>query len=146
MAYDAIDVQTLCMTHTKADRWLRTQLSKALEESGLTMMEWLLLTSICKSKEAGLTVSEIAELLGVTLPQITALTQQLLKKGLIKQSVEPADRRSRRLCTSAEGQRLAAAAQQRVAAAIENASSAPILLKYKQLLAALVESPATVLE
>jgi len=135
-----IDVFTLCMTHAHVDRWLRTQIAKALENCSLTMMEWLLLSSVQKNKDEGLTVSQMAKLLGVTLPQVTALTQQLLKKELLKQVVESQDRRSRRLYVSPAGEKLCNEAQQQIEEAMQSAHKVPLLDSYRQIMSALVEA------
>ncbi len=41
----------------------------------------------------GLRVSEVARLLGVTLPTITAVTDKLVERGLARRDEDPADRR-----------------------------------------------------
>ena len=135
-----IDVFTLCMTHAHVDRWLRTQIARALNESDLTMMEWLLLSSVQKNKTEGLTVSQMAKLLGVTLPQVTALTQQLLKKELLKQVVESQDRRSRRLYVSPAGEKLCDQAQRQIEEAMQAPNKLPLLDNYRQIMSALVEA------
>lgn len=137
----SLDVHTLCMTHARVDRWLRTHISNALEDSQLTMMEWLLLMSIHKHEKEGLIITEIAELLGVSLPQVTALTHQLLNKKFLKQQVERQDRRSRRLCITPEGSVVSRAAARKLEGVVNNISEAPQLRSYRQLLARLVQQP-----
>ena len=68
------------------------------------MMEWLLLGVVAGSKSSGLTMSDIAEALHVTLPQVTALVNKLLPLKLIKQKSASNDRRSRVVTITSKGQ------------------------------------------
>jgi DNA-binding MarR family transcriptional regulator len=146
MDQTALDAHTLFMTHTQVDRWLRLQIGRALEATNLTMMEWLLLMSVRKHAKKGLTITGVAELLGVSLPQVTALTQQLLKKQLLTQQIERQDRRSRRLCISAKGEKLSDQALHEVELLLNDLSEAPEVRGYKHLLTRLVDRPPTVLQ
>lgn len=67
-------------------------------------MEWLLLGVVSQGKSTGLTMSEIAEALHVTLPQVTALVNKLLPLKLIKQKSASTDRRSRVVTITSKGQ------------------------------------------
>lgn len=104
---ESISMYEACLLHSKADRALRVTVSHQLEEYGLSMMEWLLLATICRGNKDGVTMSEAASALSVTLPQVTALMNGLVKKKLIKQKVSSQDRRSRRLTCTAQGKRTA---------------------------------------
>ncbi len=54
----------------------------------------------------GLRVSEVARLLGVTLPTITAVTDKLVERGLARRDEDPADRRQTVCRLTAEGEHL----------------------------------------
>ncbi len=103
---ESSEVYQFCIAHTQADRWLRTQIAQAFGASNMTMMEWLLLQSVEMSDKIGLSITKAAELLGVSLPQVTALTQGLVKQGLLRQNVDPEDRRSRRLFIEKKGRQV----------------------------------------
>lgn len=95
-----LNMYKACLLHSQMDRNLRLIASRHLVEFNLTMMQWLLLEAVCASSRKGLTMSESAEILGVTLPQVTALSNELMKAKMLKQKVSTKDRRSRRLsCT-----------------------------------------------
>lgn len=102
-----LDIYGFCMAHTQADRWLRLQINQALKTTTkLTMMEWLLLLSVNRKAEAGLSVTEAAESLGVSLPQITALVRHLVNHKVVVQRVVAQDRRGRRLYVLPAGKAL----------------------------------------
>ena len=95
-----------CLLHSRADRALRTVISRHLEQFDLTMMEWLLLATVRQGPKEGLTMTAIANTLDVTLPQVTALSASLSRAKLIRQKVSRQDRRSRRLVMTTTGQKL----------------------------------------
>jgi DNA-binding MarR family transcriptional regulator len=133
------DAHSFLMTHAQTDRWLRTNFAQALEATDLTMMEWLLLTTLSKYGDEGQTVTEVAEQMAVSLPQITALTQELQKKGLIEQQTERQDRRSRRLLITAKGKTICDEGCDAVNTALGHLSTSPQLRSYKQFLSHLVD-------
>lgn len=92
--------------HAKADRALRGVVTKAIEKSSLTMTEWLALAVIAGGPKDGLRMSEVAQELDVTLPQVTALVTSLIEKKLCKQRVFVEDRRGRQVTASLKGRRL----------------------------------------
>ncbi len=81
-------------------------MSKQLEQSQVTMMEWLLMGVVCHGPKQGITMSDAAGTLDVTLPQVTALTAGLTKSKLLKQKISRQDRRSRRLICTPAGKQL----------------------------------------
>ncbi|CAN5630726.1 hypothetical protein BH23PAT1_BH23PAT1_2470 [soil metagenome] len=102
---EVLNMHRACLLHSQMDRNLRLIATRHLEEFGLTMMQWLLLEEVCKNSRKGLTMSESADILGVTLPQVTALTNELIKTRMLKQKVSTKDRRSRRLSCTVTGKR-----------------------------------------
>lgn len=94
----------ICLLHAQSDRALRALIAERLSGMNITMMEWLLLGVVAHGKSTGLTMSEIAEALHVTLPQVTALVNKLLPLKLIKQKSASTDRRSRVVTITSKGQ------------------------------------------
>lgn len=109
---DQISIYDMCLLHSRADRALRTLVSRQLDKFDLTMMEWLTLETVKRSPKEGLTMSSVATTLEVTLPQITALSSSLAKSKLVKQKVSRQDRRSRRLSLTESGRKLLADIEQ----------------------------------
>ncbi len=101
-----INMYEACLMHARADRALRLVVSKHLEQFGLTMMEWLLMATVCCSPKRGMTMSDVAAALNVTLPQVTALANNLVRSKFIKQKVNTSDKRSRYLSATVAGKRL----------------------------------------
>jgi len=94
----------MCLLHARSDRALRGSIASRLEKLNITMMEWLLLGVIKQSGAKGLSMSDIAQSLHVTLPQVTALVNKLLPLKLIKQKSANADRRSRLVSLTSKGE------------------------------------------
>ena len=94
----------ICLLHAQSDRALRAMIAEQLSSMNITMMEWLLLGVVSSGKTSGLTMSEIADSLHVTLPQVTALVNKLLPLKLIKQKSASNDRRSRVVTITSKGQ------------------------------------------
>lgn len=103
---EEINMYEACLMHARADRALRLVVSKQLEQFELTMMEWLLMATVCCSPHSGMTMSNVAGALNVTLPQVTALANNLVRSKLIKQKVNIRDKRSRYLMATPAGKRL----------------------------------------
>lgn len=95
-----------CLLHSRADRILRGVVSSHLEGFRITRMEWLLLSAIVESKSMKLSMTELAKILNVSLPQVTALVTGLLKDGLVEQHEATHDRRSRFVSATAKGKEL----------------------------------------
>jgi DNA-binding MarR family transcriptional regulator len=94
----------ICLLHARSDRAMRALIAERLNGHDVTMMEWLLLGVVSRGKSSGLTMSEIANTLQVTLPQVTALVNKLLPLKLIKQKSANNDRRSRVVTVTSKGQ------------------------------------------
>ncbi|HSX23481.1 MAG TPA: MarR family transcriptional regulator [Candidatus Saccharimonadales bacterium] len=95
----------LCLSHVRADRTMRAAIGKQLESYQLTMMEWLALGVVLAEPKDGVSMTQIAETLDVTLPQVTALVGNLLKLKLIKQKTLARDRRGRQVTLTLKGRR-----------------------------------------
>lgn len=99
-----MNMYEICLLHARSDRALRSQIASLLEESKITMMEWLLLGVVADGSSKGSTMSDVAKSLHVTLPQVTALVNKLLPLKLIKQKSASSDRRSRLVSLTSKGQ------------------------------------------
>lgn len=99
-----MNMYEICLLHARSDRALRSKIASLLEESQITMMEWLLLGVVAGGPAKGSTMSDIAKSLHVTLPQVTALVNKLLPLKLVKQKSANSDRRSRLVSLTSKGQ------------------------------------------
>ena len=113
MDANLLDPYQFFITQSQSNRWLKSVAADSLKSVKLTVMEWLLIVAI-KNNNYELTVTEAAEALGVSLPQITALTQKLIKQELVKQKVISSDRRSRALMLTTKGKELCAKSEEAV--------------------------------
>lgn len=110
----------LCLMHARADRTMREVVTKQLDPHGLTMMEWLVLGVVSQAPKNGFSMTQVAQILDVTLPQVTALVVVLVDHKLVKQTVLPEDRRGRQLTISSKGARLLDKIEGRVADAMRS--------------------------
>jgi DNA-binding MarR family transcriptional regulator len=117
--YQNLSMYQACLLHSRADRALRVMVSHKLEEYKLSMMEWLLLATVCEGPINGLTMTDVASKLTVTLPQVTALMNDLVRQKLIKQKVSTSDRRSRRLLCTLQGKRIVTKIEQSLKTAMD---------------------------
>lgn len=99
-----MNMYEICLLHARSDRAFRAAVAEKLEQSKITMMEWLLLGVVSKGSNKGVSMSDIAQTLTVTLPQVTALVNKLLPAKLIKQKSASSDRRSRLVSLTSKGQ------------------------------------------
>lgn len=94
------------LAHAKADRALKSVVSEVIQKSSLSMTEWLALAVIANGPREGTRMGVVAEMLNVTLPQVTALATDLIEKKLCKQHVYVDDRRGRLVLPTLKGRRL----------------------------------------
>lgn len=118
-SFELPSMYELCLMHARADRAMRSIISKQLEPTTLTMMEWLALSVVSQSPREGYSMSEVARALDVTLPQVTALAVTLIKTKLIKQKVLATDRRGRQVTITTKGSRLLGKIEQHIALAMQ---------------------------
>lgn len=69
-------------------------------------MEWLALGVISAGSKSGLSMTEVAGALNVTLPQVTALVAGLLDRKYVKQKVLSSDHRGRQVMIALKGKRV----------------------------------------
>lgn len=102
---DSMSMYEACLLHSKTDRLLRLVVGRELEPFTITMMQWLLLVTVSKGPNSGMRMTELSEQLDVTMPQITALMNDLVELKLAKQKINSSDRRSRRLSVTTTGKK-----------------------------------------
>lgn len=108
------------LEYVRADRAVRSAVGSVLDAQGTTLMQWLLLSIVCEGAGEGVTMSTAARALNVTLPQVTALTNELLKSKLIKQKTQAFDRRTRLISPTPKGTSLMQATATETQAALDS--------------------------
>ena len=76
-----------------------------LSNSSLSLSEMHMLESISKKKNEGVTVTDIAQDLDITLPSVTAMVKRLEKKGYITKAKSNEDARRVQIVLTNEGRR-----------------------------------------
>ncbi|WP_022719632.1 MarR family winged helix-turn-helix transcriptional regulator [Rhodopseudomonas sp. B29] len=98
----------LCLHAQRAARALARRFDVALAPAGLTSGQFSLLMSLNRPEPP--TVGSVAALLAMDRTTLTANLKPLQGRGLVKITVDPDDRRARRLHLTAAGRKALAAA------------------------------------
>jgi DNA-binding MarR family transcriptional regulator len=98
----------LCLHLQRAARAVARQFDDALRPARLTSGQFSLLMGLNRPQPP--TISMVAAVLAMDRTTLTANLKPLERRGLVSQKVDAADRRSRRLILTEEGQRVLAAA------------------------------------
>lgn len=98
----------LCLHVQRAARSLARRFDDALRPFGLTNGQFSLLMSLNRPEPPQMRA--VADLLAMDRTTLTAALKPLQRRGLIKVTVDPRDRRERRLSLTAKGRRRLAAA------------------------------------
>lgn len=98
----------LCMQVQRAARALARRFDAALRPLGLTNGQFSLL--MCLNRPVAPRISEAAEVLAMDRTTLTAALKPLKRDGLVETTVDPDDRRVRRLGLTEEGEELLARA------------------------------------
>jgi DNA-binding MarR family transcriptional regulator len=98
----------LCLHVQRAARALARRFDDALRPIGLTNGQFSLLMSLNRPKPPGMTA--VASLLAMDRTTLTAALKPLRRRGLIKVTADPADRRGRLMTLTAKGRRALARA------------------------------------
>jgi DNA-binding MarR family transcriptional regulator len=94
----------LCLYVQRAARALARRFDEALRPVGITNGQFSLMMSLNRPEPPHM--GSVAGLLGVDRTTLTAALKPLQRRGLIKVSADPADRRSRVLALTPQGRRL----------------------------------------
>ena len=98
----------LCLAAQRAARALARRFDEALRPVGLTSGQFSLLMSLNRPKAP--TIGMVADVLAMDRTTLTANLKPLERRGLVQTSVDPGDRRSRRLSLTDDGRTVLAAA------------------------------------
>src|SRR5947208_825965 len=98
----------LCLYLQRAARAVARRFDAALRPLGLTNGQFSLMISLNRPEPPS--IGEVAALLAMDRTTLTAALKPLKRRGLVKVSVDDADRRSRRLSLTGTGRALLAAA------------------------------------
>lgn len=94
----------LCLHVQRAARALARRFDEALRPIGLTNGQFSLMMSLNRPEPAGMTA--VASLLGMDRTTLTAALKPLRRRGLLKVTADPDDRRSRLMTLTAKGRNL----------------------------------------
>lgn len=98
----------LCLHAQRAARALARRFDEALRPLGLTNGQFSLMMALNRPEPPGM--GPVAALLAMDQTTLTAALKPLTRRGLVVVSVDPADRRGRRLSLTEAGQTLLASA------------------------------------
>jgi DNA-binding MarR family transcriptional regulator len=98
----------LCLHVQRAARALARRFDAALQPLGLTNGQFSLMMSLNRPQPPGM--GDVASLLAMDRTTLTAALKLLERRGLVKVTPDPADRRGRLLTLTPEGTRLLARA------------------------------------
>src|SRR5689334_22482107 len=98
----------LCLHVQRAARGLARRFDEALRPLGLTHGQFSLMMSLNRPEPP--TIGSVASLLAMDRTTLTANLKPLERRGLVRVTVDEADRRSRRLTLTPEGRALLASA------------------------------------
>ena len=88
---------------SRADRHIRTLISQQLKPLKLSLMQWLVLGTVVITTEESIAMGAVAQLLGISLSQVTSLSNYLLDMRMLRQKTDRTDHRSRRLQATTRG-------------------------------------------
>jgi DNA-binding MarR family transcriptional regulator len=94
----------LCLHVQRAARALARRFDEALRSVDLTNGQFSLLMSLNRPEPPGM--ANVASLLSMDRTTLTAALKPLERRGLVKVTTDPADRRSRLLALTAKGMKL----------------------------------------
>ncbi len=80
---------------------------RAIDESGLNFPQMKVLVALAGESQAGTTVKDVSEHVGLSLPSASRTVDDLVKRALATREEDPDDRRVRRVSLTAEGQEIA---------------------------------------
>ena len=91
----------------QAANTLHTKGTQAMEALGVTTQQWSVLGALSRPQaSAGMNVGELSRYLLVSRQNLTGILTRLERDGLIERATDEADRRSRKVKLSAQGETL----------------------------------------
>lgn len=90
----------------KANRLLKNVAKQSLKPYNLGFVQWLILGVVGGGPEEGLSVTEMADRVGISLAQASDLSSKLIGSKLVRQRTRRTDHRNRYLVLSARGKLL----------------------------------------
>ncbi len=92
--------------HSRTNNALKIIIARALEGLEITFQEWIVMKSIVDNEQSEVTVSSLAEMFDMNMPQTAVLIKSLIKRNLVRQKVSLKDRRVKYLSCSRRGIKL----------------------------------------
>lgn len=105
------------LLHNKANRIFRSELSGTLKEFDLSLPEWILLGTLCD--QDNLRFLDIAKLLDIDPPFVTALVDKLVKKELVERAENDKDKRVKKILLTQKGRSLVPEIEERLKKRVE---------------------------
>lgn len=96
----------LIRLQSKVARLTKNFVEKALSDFNLSALQWSMI-GVIKTHAEGVRYVEISQKMGVEAPFVTELIETLKRKGIIKISLDPKDKRAKVVNLSAKGSELA---------------------------------------
>jgi DNA-binding MarR family transcriptional regulator len=88
------------LMQSKAHRTLNAYFARCLKTHNLTAMQWFIIGAVKDAGEHGITMSELAKVLGSTLPTLTEAASLLELKGWLNKKSHATDGRARMIVLS----------------------------------------------
>ena len=79
-------------------RRLQKYCDDVLNQYGITKMHWLIIGTVLDSKQEGVRLTDLSEVLGTTMSYITGEVNLLEAKGMLSRKVNVKDSRSKLIC------------------------------------------------
>jgi len=99
---------TITSIRNKFNRLLDDRLREALEPSGYTIQQWMVMSALSKvktsaGKAAGANAGEVSESTGIMKPSLSRIFNTLVSEGVVRRVADPGDRRNLSLSLTAKG-------------------------------------------
>ncbi len=102
-SYQLASVNERCKDIMRGDKSLHSLANRELKRYKLNFMQWLMLGVIDRGPDTGLSVTNVADQLGISLGQASTLGSSLVVAKLARQRTQLSDHRNRHLLLSARG-------------------------------------------
>jgi DNA-binding MarR family transcriptional regulator len=100
------ELEKLLLPHvSRTERLVSKALAERLEQHGLSLAQFRIVGALL-GEDAGLTQTELAERLGVSLPTLSVALAKLEEAGAVGRVADPLDARAKRVCATPGGAQL----------------------------------------